>query len=86
MGKRTEETPRAAGKRPKPESVRKQQFREHVERSSDDIFEGMCMIADSQQKHPDHANRCWAGSNHVLPFLDVIAILQAEKERRKTNV
>lgn len=60
----------------------KAEFEIYVQRSSDAMLETMLEILDMQMEHPDYMNRCWSGSSHNVPIMEVVTVLNAEKKRR----
>jgi len=61
------------------------EFEQYVKRSTDEQLSVLLEIMEIQKEHPDHANRCWSGSHHNVPFLDVVHILEGERKRRGLN-
>lgn len=57
-------------------------FRSHIRKVDSETFETILEVAAMQMEHPDHENRCWAGTRHNIPFLEVLRSLNEERRLR----
>lgn len=60
----------------------KEEFITYVNKASDTLLSDMLWIMENQLENKDYAMRCWAGSPHNVPFVEVVTVLNDEKKKR----